>query len=397
MLGRAARRRPEPHAGARVHPVVQRQLQDLGEVEVAGEDVRFLAEGADLHAAGAAAGPGVLQRLPLAELLLDHRVGVEQRREAVPLADDPQRVLEDRAGRLARELEVRGRLQQVHLVDDLEQQVGDLVGAVGAVGEQAAEVDVGEVGVSAALLGRDADLGRRRVVVELDEEALEQLARRGLGQRAVGEPLPVERQQVLVEVPGVERVPAVQLGDHAEVAEPVRLQRLVEVARRVRRDAAAHGGDALELGPPFGVGGGRGQRLGQGGVPLGEHDDRVAGDVHRDELLAPVVRLDVAGEVERGQGACDVGLEVEHPLAVDLVVEDGVPGGALLHELGEDPGVVGGPPLLGQHREHPVAQRAPPPVRDHGPSRTARRTRPARGTRSSGASRGWRGPRGCGR
>ena len=37
---------PEPLAGARVDAVVQRQLQDLRQVEVAGEDVGLLAEGA---------------------------------------------------------------------------------------------------------------------------------------------------------------------------------------------------------------------------------------------------------------------------------------------------------------------------------------------------------------
>ena len=52
------------------------------------------------------------------------------------------------------------------------------VGAVGAVGQQPADIDIGEVRVGAALLGRHADLGRRGVVVELDEEGLQQLAGR---------------------------------------------------------------------------------------------------------------------------------------------------------------------------------------------------------------------------
>ena len=117
---------------------------------------------------------------------------------------------------------------------------------------------------------RHAHLGRRGVVVELDEETLKELARRLRGERAVGQPLSVERQQVLVEVTGVEGVPPVELGDHAEVAEPVVLQRLVEVARRVGRHVAADGGDAFQFGPADRIGGLGDQLLGERGVPLGE-------------------------------------------------------------------------------------------------------------------------------
>ena len=124
-------------AGARIDAVVQRQLQHLHQVEVAGEDVGLLAEGPDLDAAAAPAGPGVFERLALAELLLDHGVGVEDRREAVALADDAQGVLQQGVGRLARELQVAAGLQQVHLVDDVQQQVRQLVRAVRAVGQQA--------------------------------------------------------------------------------------------------------------------------------------------------------------------------------------------------------------------------------------------------------------------
>ena len=100
---------------------------------------------------------------------------------------DPQRLLQAGVGRLARELHVAAGLQEVHLVDDLQQQVRQLVGAVRAVGQQPAEIDVGKIGVGAALLGRHADLGRRRMVVELDEESLQQLAGRLARERALGQ------------------------------------------------------------------------------------------------------------------------------------------------------------------------------------------------------------------
>ncbi len=74
----------------------------------------------------------------------------------VALADHAQGVLEKMIRALARELDVRARLEQVHLVHDVEQEVRHLVRAVRAVAQQAADVDVGEVGVGAALGRGDA-------------------------------------------------------------------------------------------------------------------------------------------------------------------------------------------------------------------------------------------------
>jgi len=54
----------EPPAGARVHAVVQRQLQHLHQVEVAGQDVGLLAERARLHAAAGAASRASSRLLP---------------------------------------------------------------------------------------------------------------------------------------------------------------------------------------------------------------------------------------------------------------------------------------------------------------------------------------------
>ena len=60
-------------------------------------------------------------------------------------------------------------------------------------GVDAADVDLGEIGVGAALGGGHAHLGRGGLVVELDPEALQQLFGLFAGQRAVGQPLLVER------------------------------------------------------------------------------------------------------------------------------------------------------------------------------------------------------------
>jgi hypothetical protein len=94
-----------------------------------------------------------------------------------------------RSGTLLADLERGAGLQQAHLLDHVEDQVGELVDAVGAVGLEAAQVDLGEVGVGAALGGGDAHLGRGGLVVELDPQALQQLFRLLAGERALLQPL----------------------------------------------------------------------------------------------------------------------------------------------------------------------------------------------------------------
>ena len=272
--------------------------------------------------------------------------------------------LDEAVGVLAADLDRAARLEQPHLLDHVQHQVGDVVDAVRAVGQDAARVDLGEVGVGAALGRGDAHLGRRGLVVELDPEALEQLFGPVARQRAVGQSAAVERVEVPVEVAGAERVPGVQLGGDAQVDEPVRLQRLPEVARRVRRDARADLGDALELGPAHRIGLDRGQLAGFLRVPLGEADHGVRGDAHGLELLALGVRVAVGRVVELRQAGVDVGLEVAQAPAVDLVVQHGVAGRALLHELGEDARLVRGQPLVRHLREEPLAHGLALPERD---------------------------------
>jgi hypothetical protein len=76
------------------------------------------------------------------------------------------------------------------------------------------------------------------------------------------------------------------------------------------------------------------------------------------------VGLRVVEVVERRQAAVDALLEVFQAAAIDFVVEHGVAGRALLHELGEEAGFVGGLPLLGHLAEEQVAHRPALPEGD---------------------------------
>ncbi len=180
-------------------------------------------------------------------------------------------------------------------------------------------------------------LGGAGWLLNFHPQALQQLRGGVTVEAAVGDAALVERLQVLIEVARVVRVPAVELGDHPEVDEPVGLDGPPEVARGVGGHTATNLGDPLELAPPLRLGLRRRHLLGPVGVAVGEEDGRVRRDIHRLELLSPGQRLRIRPDVEALDRGGDLGLEIEEPLSEDLAVADGVAGSALLHELGEDP------------------------------------------------------------
>ena len=184
-------------------------------------------------------------------------------------------------------------------------------------------------------------------------------------QRPIGQALAIEPQQVLVEMTRAEGVPAVELRYDRQVAEPVVLKGLVEVPRGVCGHVRADVGDLPELGlaDRIGLSGSHVQR--ELRVPAGEKDQGVAGNIHRHKLLALGVGVVIAQPVKRRRGRRDVALEVQQALAVDLVVQDGVPRRPLLHELREHAGLVGLQPGRGHGLENAVPHAPPTPVRDH--------------------------------
>ena len=128
FVGREARRvsggRADHLPRPRVEAAVKRDLQNLGQVEVAREVVVFLAEDPGLDAAAGAAAPGVLEAFSLAHHFLDDGVRVEERRLAEPRFDDPQGAVEEPVGGFLADLDHRARLEQPHLLDDVEDEEG---------------------------------------------------------------------------------------------------------------------------------------------------------------------------------------------------------------------------------------------------------------------------------
>ncbi len=132
LLG-VARRETDLLARPRVHAVVQGQFQHLGQTEVAGQDVGFLAEGPDLDAAAGAAVAGIGDGFAHADQLLDDQVRVEDRGLAEAGADDLGRPLDEPVRVLLADLDRRAGLHEAHLLDHVENEVSHLVDAVGAI------------------------------------------------------------------------------------------------------------------------------------------------------------------------------------------------------------------------------------------------------------------------
>ena len=174
--------------------VVQRDFQDLGQVEIAGQDVGLFAECAGLHAAGSAAGARILDRLALPQQLFHHHVGVEDRRLTPALADDLQAAFagNGRGSCVLSCIFEEGCSSRISSMTSSIRYVSSLTPEEPS-GRQAAGVDVAEVGVGAALGRGHSHLGRRRLVVELHPETLEQFSGLLARERAVRQAALVER------------------------------------------------------------------------------------------------------------------------------------------------------------------------------------------------------------
>ena len=345
---------------------MQRDLQDLGQVEVARQRIGLVTPAARLHAARRPAAARVGQALAGRQQLVDDLLGAVEGRLAPSGARHLAGAQQEAARRLARDLHVGVRLDEHHLVHAVQDEVGHLVHAVGAIGRDAAGVDVGEIAVRAALFERHAHLGRRGLVVELHPQAFQQLERTVAVERAGRHVGAVVADEMLVEAAGRVGVPRVRLARDGQVDEPVALDPLPERLRALGRDDAAVLGDLGQLGGAHGIGlvGRHGAR--QLCVADGQHLHALERDKHARELVALGHGVLVGQVVEARQRGLDVCADLAEARAhAALGAQAGVPAGALLVELGEDACLVGVVPggLLRAHDG--VAARAARPVRDH--------------------------------
>ena len=83
---------------------------------------------------------------------------------------------------------------------------------------------------------------------------------------------------MLVYVPGVHGVPAVEFGHRPKMHKPVHLYGLPKVPGGMGRHPSAHGSNLFKLRLAHGVLAGSGHLRGQGGMPFGKEDGGVTGD-----------------------------------------------------------------------------------------------------------------------
>src|SRR4030042_2292616 len=147
--------------------------------------------------------------------------------------------------------------------------------------------------------------------------------------------------------------------------EPVVLEGLPEVARSVLRDEGADFGDPLELGLPARVFLLSGQLTGSFGVSFCVADQSVGRHRHGLELLFFVESLRIGEETQAFNALADIPLEIHESFLIDLVIQNGVAGRPLLHELSENAGLVGGLPSFVHLGEDPLPYSLSPPEREY--------------------------------
>ena len=110
----------------------------------------------------------------------------------------------------------------------------------------------------------------------------------------------------------------------------------------------------------------RGHPFGQLSMPFGKENSGIARNQHCLQFLLPVGGLGVVDKVQLTQALLNAGFHVKQTLAIHLAVHRRMTGGALLHELGENTGMVGFLPFFRHMIEDALTLRLSLPIgNDH--------------------------------
>ena len=116
---------------------------------------------------------------------------------------------------------------------------------------------------------------------------------------------------MLVDMPWIHGVPAVQFRHRAEVYKPVHLNGLPQITGCMGRNPMAHFGNLLQFMLALGILFLGSHLLGQFGMTLCKEDGGIARDGHRLQFLLLVCRLGVINIVQALDLRLDTGLHVE--------------------------------------------------------------------------------------
>ena len=347
-----------------VKAVVQGDFQNLRRVEITCQQIGFLAKSTYFDATRASAFAGILHSLAGTHHFLDVGVGIEDRRIAVTLTNHLQTCHQEVVGGILSDMNGEAWLQLVQLLLNLQNHKGNLVGSTASVAFHTTDVDIGEVVVSTALEGCHTHLRRRRLVIELDPQAGNQLLRLVASEGAVSQSLFVEREKMLVDVTRIHRVPSVQLSHCTQVHEPIHLNGFPQVARCMSRHPSAHAGNLLQLSLALWVLLFCSHLLRQFRMPLSKEDGGITADGHSLQLLLLVRSFRVVDIIQFADLLFDASLHVEQAFAVHPSVHRRMTSSTLFHELREDTCMISLLPLLRHMIEDALTLRLASPVRD---------------------------------
>ena len=327
--------------------VVECELKNLRDIQISGEDICLIAPAAGLHASGGAALTRIFQRFPCVQKLLDDLIGIVKCRLAPALARDLAGALQEFLRRLLADLHIGVRLNEFHLVHAVKNQIAHAVDAVRAVLRHTAGVDIRKIRVGAALLQRDADLDRCRLIVELHPQALQQFQCLTVIQSSGFHIRLVERVQMLIQTSRAESVPRIQLRRHGQMREPVVLDRLPVGLRPVRGNDLEVLHHLKQLGFTFRIR--TFFRLGgdQIVITLSKDADSVAVDLHGLELFSLIQCLRIIHEIQMIDRILNICLMFHVSFGEHIPAAAGVARTSLLHKFREHARVVAVSPRRG--------------------------------------------------
>ena len=150
-------------------------------------------------------------------------------------------------GRILRNVDAQAWLKLMELFLDFQNHIGYLIRGTVAVAIHTTYINISKVVIRSRLQSRHTHLRRSRLVIELDPQTADQFLGLVACQCTIGDTFLIEGEQMLIDMPWVHRVPAIEFRHGTEVYEPVHLDGLPEIARGVGRYPVAHIGNLLQL------------------------------------------------------------------------------------------------------------------------------------------------------
>ena len=229
-------------------------------------------------------------------------------------------------------------LQQAHFFNGIEENKGHIVDSVPPFFIHTSKINQAKIRIGIGFLSGHSHFGRSRLVVEFYPEGLQEFSR-GFFRLFTGfQVLPIKRREMPVKPAGIERIPGIKFSDNSQMDEPIILQRFMQGSRRMSGNTMADFRDFFQFTFATRIGFVIRQFLRQIGMPFGKNDNGFNSDGHRFQFIAFGKGGGIIEEIQSFDTARNILLKLSQALSVYLIIQYGMPGGALFHKFREDPG-----------------------------------------------------------